>query len=196
LRSLKPLVATRGNHDKVIAGIESGFNFTRHAQTAALWAREQITEANRIFLENLDMGPIVVDNIFEIVHGSTTDEDDYIFSEWEAKRGLMSSGQWIIFFGHTHTPVIYREVGLNLKSMHPDTDDFCYQLSKDERYLINPGSVGQPRDYNPKSSFAIFDSDAETVEIKRVEYDIESAQKKILAAELPGFLANRLALGR
>lgn len=196
LRSLEPLVAIRGNHDKVIAGIESGFNFTRHARMAALWARKQTTEANRIFLTNLEMGPVVVDDIFEIVHGSPVDEDDYIFGEWEARRGLMSSGQWIAFFGHTHTPVIYREVESSLKSIYPDKDDYCYQLSSDEKYLINPGSIGQPRDRNPKSSFAIFDSDAEAIEIKRIDYDIEAAQQKILAAGLPEIEASRLALGQ
>lgn len=196
LRSLKPLVSIRGNHDKVVAYIESGANFTHHARMAALWAREQITETNKIFLENLDMGPVVVDDIFEIVHGSPTGEDDYIFGEWEAGRGLMSSERWITFFGHTHTPVIYRETESTIKRVYPDEDDYCYQLSRDEKYLINPGSVGQPRDYNPKSSYAILNSDAETIEIKRIEYDIESTQKKILAAGLPEVEASRLALGR
>jgi len=196
LRSLEPLVAIRGNHDKVVAGIDSGFNFTRHALKAALWSIRNITGDNRKFLANLNMGPVVVDDIFEIAHGSPADEDDYIFSEWEARRVLISSEQWITFFGHTHTPVIYRKAGSDVKRMSLDQDGCCYQLSRTDKYLINPGSVGQPRDHNPKSSFAIFDSGAETIEIKRIEYDIESTQNKILVTELPEFLASRLSLGR
>jgi len=196
LCNLEPLVAIRGNHDKVVAGIESGFNFTRHARLAALWSRKQITEANKTFLAELNMGAVVVDDTFEIVHGSPADEDDYIFSDWEARRVLTSSERWITFFGHTHKPVIYRESESGFKRMSSGQDGCRYQLSSDDKYLINPGSVGQPRDYNPKSSFAIFDGDAKTIEIKRIEYDIESTQKKILVAGLPEVDASRLALGR
>jgi len=196
LRTLKPLVAIRGNHDKVVAGIESGDNFNVSAQMAVSWARQQITADNRTFLTKLQRGPIIVDECFQIVHGHPEDEDFYIFSEWDAMEVLDNSKQWITFFGHTHFPIIYIQNYSNLSEEYPDVDSYCCSLSREKKYLINPGSVGQPRDSNPKASFAIFDSDADTIEIKRIEYDIKSAQEKIHKAELPEYLASRLSVGR
>jgi diadenosine tetraphosphatase ApaH/serine/threonine PP2A family protein phosphatase len=196
LRTLKPLIAIRGNHDKVVAGIESGENFNVSAQMAALWSRQQITAYNQNFLRNLPSGPIVVDECFQIVHGHPDEEDFYIFREQDVRAVLNGSKQWITFFGHTHFPIIYIQNLSNFSEEYPDSDNYCCSLSRDKKYLINPGSVGQPRDSNPKASFAIFDSDTDTIEIKRIEYDIHSTQEKIQNAGLPEYLASRLLLGR
>jgi len=195
LRTLKPLIAIRGNHDKVIAGIERGDNFNFSAQMAVSWSRQHITAHNKNFLECLPQGPIVVDVCFRIVHGHPEEENFYIFRREDALEVLNNSKQWITFFGHTHFPVIYFQNSA-LSEEYPDMDSYCYLLSREKKYLINPGSVGQPRDSNPKASFAIFDSDANTIEIKRIEYDIKSAQEKIQKAGLPEYLANRLSAGR
>ena len=196
LRTLKPLIAIRGNHDKVIAGIESGDNFNFSAQMAVSWSRQWITAHSKNFLEHLPRGPIVVDECFQIVHGHPEEEDFYIFRRGDALGVLNNSKQWITFFGHTHFPIIYIQNQSDLSEEYPDTDSYCCALSREKKYLINPGSVGQPRDSNPKASFAIFDSDANQIEIKRVEYDIKSTQEKIQKAGLPEYLANRLSVGR
>jgi predicted phosphodiesterase len=196
LRTLKPLIAIRGNHDKVVAGIESEDNFNLSAQIAVSWARQQITVHNKKFLEQLPPGPIVVDECFQIVHGHPEEEDFYIFRSWDAQQVLDNSKQWMTFFGHTHFPIMYIQHDSNLSEEYPDVDSYCCSLSREKKYLINPGSVGQPRDSNPKASFAIFDSDTDTIEIKRIEYDIKSAQGKIQKAGLPEYLAGRLSVGR
>ena len=196
LRKLKPLVAIRGNHDKVVAGIENGDNFNESAQMAVSWARQRITSYNKNFLENLPHGPIVVDECFQIVHGHPEEEDFYIFRRRDAREVLNNSKQWITFFGHTHFPIMYIQNHFNLSEEYPDMDNYCCSLSREKKYLINPGSVGQPRDSNPKACFAIFDSDTDTIEIKRIEYDIKSAQEKIQNSGLPEYLATRLSVGR
>jgi predicted phosphodiesterase len=196
LRTLKPLVAIRGNHDKVVAGIENGDNFNVSAQMAASWGRERITAYNRNFLAQLPPGPIVVDECFQIVHGHPEEEDFYIFRRCDARRVLNKNEQWITFFGHTHFPIMYTQHRSKLSEEYPDVDSYCCSLSREKKYLLNPGSVGQPRDSNPKASFALFDSDADTIEIKRIEYDIKSAQEKIQKAGLPEYLASRLSVGR
>lgn len=195
LRTLKPLIAIRGNHDKVIAGIERGDNFNFSAQMAVSWSKQQITAHNKNFLESLSRGPIVVDECFQIVHGHPEEEDFYIFRREDVWEVLNNSKQWITFFGHTHFPILYIQNHSDLSEEYPDTDSFCCALSREKKYLINPGSVGQPRDSNPKASFAIFDSGTDTIEIKRIEYDIKSAQGKIQKAGLPEYLASRLSEG-
>ena len=195
LRTLKPMITIRGNHDKVVAGIENGDNFNLSARAAVSWARQQITVHNKTFLEQLPRGPIVVDECFQIVHGHPEEEDFYIFRRRDVRRVLNESKQWITFFGHTHFPIIYIQDYSNLSEEYPDVDNYCCSLSREKKYLINPGSVGQPRDSNPKASFAIFDSDTDTIEIKRIEYDIKSTQEKIQKAGLPEHLASRLSVG-
>jgi len=196
LRTLKPLIAIRGNHDKVVAEIENGDNFNFSAQMAASWARQQITAYNKNFLRNLSSGPIVVDECFQVVHGHPEEEDFYIFRERDVRTVFNNGKHWILFFGHTHFPIIYMQNHSHVSEEYPDTDSYCCPLSRERKYLINPGSVGQPRDSNPKASFAIFDSDADTIEMRRVEYDIQSAQEKIHTAGLPEYLASRLLVGR
>ncbi len=195
-KTLHPRIAIRGNHDKVVSGLDSGEDFTLHARTAALWSQRQITSVNKRYLQQLSKGPIVVDECFEIVHGSPHKEDFYIWYEWDARMVLNDSDRWITFFGHTHVPMLYSQNNESgFKAEYPDTQNYSSQLSREEKYLINPGSVGQPRDDNPQSSFAIFDSETDIIEINRIEYDIQSAQEKIRQMGLPEMLASRLSVG-
>lgn len=196
LRSLKPLVAIRGNHDKVVAGLESGFNFRKSALKSALWTRKKISEKNMAFLQQLEKGPVVVDGLLCISHGSPADEDYYILGIYDAKKVLDRTEQWVSFHGHTHYPAVFHQKGNDIRSFSLDTTGSRFHLDRDRKYLINPGSVGQPRDSNPRSSFAILDTNEDILEIKRIEYDIESAQKAIKAAGLPRSNAARLELGR
>jgi len=196
LRSLEPLFAVRGNHDKVVAGVENGFNFRETALKSALWARKRITDKNMSFLRELDKGPIIVDEKFCISHGSPDDEDLYILGKYDAKMVLGKSKQWLNFFGHTHFPIIFYQKGDEIAFYQIDKNGSRLYLDGDIKYLINPGSVGQPRDSNPLSSYAILDTDENSIEIKRIKYDIESAQRAIKNAGLPKTNAVRLESGR
>jgi predicted phosphodiesterase len=196
VRSLKPLVAIRGNHDKVCSGIEDGEMFNRVALQAAQWTRRKLTPSNLRWLQSLPEGPQVVDGAFAIAHGTPIDEDAYIFGEIEALNVFRQTAFPLCFFGHSHFPVIFGLSPDAIQTVLTRPPAFRMILQPGMRYLVNPGSIGQPRDGNPLASFAIFDSDRHAVAIYRVPYRIERAQKQILDSGLPRPLADRLALGR
>ena len=196
VRALTPLVAIRGNHDKVCSGIEDGEMFNRVALQAAQWTQGRLTPSNLRWLYQLPEGPAIVDGAFAIAHGTPIDEDAYIFGEIEALNVFRQTAFPLCFFGHSHFPVVF---GLSPDAIHTvltTIPTFRFRLEPGMRYLVNPGSIGQPRDGSPLASFAIYDSDKKTVSINRVAYSVERAQKRILDAGLPRPLADRLALGR
>jgi diadenosine tetraphosphatase ApaH/serine/threonine PP2A family protein phosphatase len=195
-RRLKPLIAIRGNHDKVCTGIENGELFNRVALEAAMWTRRKLTPANMRWLRDLPQGPVVVDGAFAISHGTPIDEDAYIFGEIEALNIFRQTDFPLCFFGHSHFPVVF---GLSPDAITTALAlDSTLRVRLDEgcRYLVNPGSIGQPRDGNPRASFALYDSRTRVVTIQRVAYPIASAQARIIRAGLPRLLADRLAIGR
>jgi predicted phosphodiesterase len=196
VRSLKPLVAIRGNHDKVCAGIEDGEMFNRVALQAAQWTRRKLTPSNLRWLQSLPEGPLVVDGAFAIAHGTPIDEDAYIFGEIEALNVFRQTAFPLCFFGHSHFPVIFGLSPDAIQTVLTRTPAFRAKLDAGMRYLVNPGSIGQPRDGNPLASFAIYDNERRTVAIYRVPYRIERTQNRILDAGLPRPLADRLSLGR
>jgi len=196
LRRLRPLAAIRGNHDKVCSGIENGELFNRIALQAAMWTRNKLTRSNLSFLKGLPQGPLVVDGRFAISHGTPIDEDAYIFGEIEALNVFRQTDFDVCFFGHSHFPVIFALSPDAITTVLTVAPSFRFKLEPGVRYLINPGSIGQPRDGNPLASFAIYDAEARTVHIHRVGYRVEETQGKILKAGLPRPLADRLALGR
>jgi len=195
VRKTRQAMVIRGNHDKVASGIESGENFNRAAMQSAMWTRKKLTPENRSFLNHLPQGPLLVDDKIILAHGTPVDEDAYIFSDYDAYEVFQIIDFELCFFGHTHLPVIYAVSNQKLYTFRPNGDRVKVELIPGFRYLINPGSVGQPRDKNPLASFAIFDSDAQSITFKRVEYSIPKTQDKILKAGLPPSLANRLAVG-
>jgi predicted phosphodiesterase len=196
VRALKPLVAIRGNHDKVCSGIEDGEMFNRVALQAALWTRRKLTPSNLRWLQSLPEGPVVVDGAFAVAHGTPIDEDAYIFGEIEALNVFRQTAFPLCFFGHSHFPVVFGLSPEAIQTVLTTPPSFRFRLQPGVRYLVNPGSIGQPRDGIPLASFAIFDSDTRTVSVYRLPYRIERAQQKILDAGLPRPLADRLALGR
>jgi predicted phosphodiesterase len=196
LRALKPVVAIRGNHDKVCSGIEQGELFNRIALEAAMWTRKKLTRSNLLWLKGLPEGPMVVDNQFAICHGTPIDEDAYIFGEIEALNVFRHTDFPIAFFGHSHFPVIFALSPDAITTVLTVAPSFRFKLREGVRYLINPGSIGQPRDGNPLASFALFDSDSRVVTIHRIAYHVQQAQGKILKAGLPRPLADRLGIGR
>lgn len=196
LRGLRPLAAIRGNHDKVCAGIENGEMFNRIALEAAMWTRKKLTPSNLRWLKALPRGPLAVDDGIGLAHGTPLDEDAYIFGEIEALNVFRRTEFPVCFFGHSHFPVIFELSPDAITTILSVPPTFRYKLRPGMRYLINPGSIGQPRDGSPQASFAIYDSRARTVTIQRVPYRLKLAQRRILEAGLPRPLADRLALGR
>jgi predicted phosphodiesterase len=196
IRKVRPLVAIRGNHDKVCSGLEEGELFNRMALEAAMWTRRKLTPQNLKWLRGLPEGPMMVDGHFAICHGTPLDEDAYIFGELEALNVFRHTDFPVCFFGHSHFPVIFALSPDSITTILTVAPSFRFKLRPGVRYLINPGSVGQPRDGNPLCSFAIYDSDTHVVTIHRLSYALGKTQEKILKAGLPKPLADRLAIGR
>lgn len=193
-RKIKNLYFIRGNHDKVISDIESSSLFNPVAAFSAEWSKVQLSEENRTFLKNFEKGPKIVDHFITICHGSTFDEDYYVFSIFEAVESFKFMKTSIGFFGHTHFPVIYLQRN-NKINVIPLGDSKKIKLDPNTRYFINPGSIGQPRDKNPSSGFILFDSDKREINFYRFEYNVKKTQKKIRNAGLPELLASRLESG-
>ena len=196
VRSLGRKVIIRGNHDKVCSGLESGEMFNRIALESARWTHRQLLSRHRTWLASLPEGPIHVDETFSISHGTPLDEDAYIFGEIEALNIFCFFKLPICFFGHSHFPVIFGLDSEALTTYIPSSSHFRLRLRQNTRYLINPGSIGQPRDGDNRASFGIFDSARMTMTIHRIAYKFERTQKKIREAGLPPPLAERLAMGR
>ncbi|MGB9595018.1 MAG: metallophosphoesterase family protein [Candidatus Poribacteria bacterium] len=199
VKEMIPLTIIRGNHDKFVSGLSDGKDFNYIAKEADLWTREILLTQNMEFLRQIPKGPIKVDELFEIVHGSHYDEDRYILGSNEALEEFYNTQWKITFFGHTHIQMIwaYEDDKKEVKAyiFRINGNKYEYKLDERLRYMINPGSVGQPRDRDPRSAFAIFDSDKFSVTFFRINYNIRSAQNKIIKAGLDEFLSERLAVG-
>jgi diadenosine tetraphosphatase ApaH/serine/threonine PP2A family protein phosphatase len=197
VQSLNPVAMIRGNHDKVACGLEQPEGFNAVAKGAALWTYETLTAANRAWLAALPQGPLIVDEQVEICHGSPVDEDVYIFDELDAVHALRVSRRLLSLFGHTHCPVTFQLSEGRVETIGSSgLPESRIELRRESKYLINPGSVGQPRDGDPRAAYGIADTAANIVELFRVEYPIETTQAKVTKAGLPGVLAQRLAVGR
>jgi predicted phosphodiesterase len=198
VRSLGVLTI-RGNHDKAIAGLVSTDDFNPVARAAAEWTRAQLHPENLQFLKNLPQGP-AQSNGMMLVHGAFHDEDEYVFAPAQALDGLLESPAPVTFFGHTHFQggFAYQNNQLELLQVRPEagTGLAAVQIEPSKRYLLNPGSIGQPRDGDPRGAFAIADLNHKVVEFWRVPYDISAVQKRMKQAGLPEPLIQRLAFGR
>jgi len=196
LRQLScPLHVIRGNHDKVVAGIDNGLNFNPTALAAARWTSASLTDENLKFVKELPQGPIEVAADLVICHGSVVDEDEYLLSGGGALDSFEAHAASLTFFGHTHIPSLFSLCDEMLEVAVLEGDRIDIELQSETRYMINPGSVGQPRDRDPRASFVLYDSDRQQVELRRLDYPVEKAQKRIRAANLPEILAERLSVG-
>ena len=191
-----------GNHDKACCGVTEAEDFNQVARTAALWTRQRLTAENLAYLRALPAGPMEVDG-FQMVHGSIRDEDEYLFTLADAQPEFPHLGHQLSFFGHTHMQGGFRrQDGGAARAIYPSfqmgVDSRILDLEEREQYLLNPGSVGQPRDGDNRAAFVIYSREGELgqVEYWRVPYDIAATQKKMLDADLPAVLAQRLSLGR
>ena len=193
--ALERLSIIRGNHDKAVCSLDSVQTFNPIAAAAIHWKKKNITQNNMDYLTNLEQGPVIIHDDIMICHGAPFDEDHYIFGEFDAKEAYSHITTPLCFFGHTHFPFVYTEKDRLIDGAFIQGDSNEVKINEDTKYLINPGSVGQPRDRNNRAACAIYDSDSRTVKFFRFDYDIRGAQKKIKEASLPPALAERLRMG-
>ena len=199
VREVAPIVI-RGNHDKASCGITDAEDFNTWAKLSTLWTRKELTPEHLEFLRALPQGPVKMDE-FQIVHGSPADEDEYIVGPGQALPTLQALASQTVLFGHTHhqggfmiTPAgRYQSIRCQTEE---DGQKFVLPLEDGGRYLINPGSVGQPRDGDWRAAFAILDTGQHFVEYYRTPYDLPKTQEKMRKAGLPEPLIRRLELGR
>lgn len=197
VRALAPEAVIRGNHDKAASGIDDGSQFNNVARIAAMWTGRQLTHDNLAYVRALPMGPVQVDALTEICHGAPFDEDHYVFDGDDASHALHAAQRPLCLFGHTHLPALFKLVDDHFEGMALDPDrTVVVPLQRGARYLINVGSVGQPRDGDPRAGYGILDDETRELRAFRIRYPVERAQEKIMAAGLPASLANRLASGR
>jgi len=182
-----------GNHDAMAFEEKGVENFNLEAKEAILWTRYNLDGIDKNFLNHLKL--VHTYDELTLVHGSLYYPGDfnYIFNIVEAGRCMDLQETELCFVGHSHVPGICLE---NDKGHVRYTDATDMDVKKPKRYLINVGSVGQPRDRDPRGAYCIYDKERHLLHIKRFTYDIETAQAKIKKAGLPLFLAERLALGR
>jgi len=187
----------RGNHDKACAGLEDLEWFNPVARLSALWTQQAMKPGNLDYLRDLPRGPERVGG-FEILHGSPVDEDEYVVSERDAAQLAPYLDSSLSFFGHTHLQggfLCHPNGVKRLARVRANAEAETFELEPDLNYLINPGSVGQPRDGDPRAAYAVYEPGPRLVTLCRAPYDIAAAQKKILEAGLPELLALRLGVG-
>ena len=202
VRSIATL-SVRGNHDKVCAGIASAAHFTSGARDAALWTKDHLSHESTEWLQGLATGPLpALSGNVALSHGSPLHEDIYILNIRDAWAPLQQMAARCTFFGHTHVQGGFGWEDGRWFEIKPQqqrgtqSSQWTLHLEAGKRYLLNPGSVGQPRDLDPRAAYAILDSNAQTVTFRREPYDVDMAGGRILLAGLPERLAKRLREGR
>ncbi len=197
-------IFVRGNHDKAATGLMDLDDFNPMAAAAAMWTRNQLTPKNLEWLRALPHGPLPMPDFpqVQLVHGSPNDEDEYIVSLGDALAPLITLTIPLTFFGHTHLQGGFFANGSSADGFRPEyrtvgqAESVALQLKPATRYMINPGSVGQPRDGDWRAGFALYDSEAQIIHFHRSPYNLKAAQDRIFDAKLPARLATRLAAGR
>ena len=188
----------RGNHDKAVTGLMATEDFNPVAKAAVDWTRAELKPEHMAWLSGLPKGPLETDGIV-LVHGALQDEDEYVFTPEQALEGLLDSNGVVTFFGHTHHQggFSYRDSHLEVLQIRRAAESFAaLRVEPGRRYLLNPGSIGQPRDGDPRAAFAMADLEHSVVEFWRVPYDVAAVQKRMRSALLPEPLVQRLVVGR
>lgn len=184
--------AVIGNHDSAAVGMASMEGFNPLARAAISWTKNTLSSKNKKYLKSLKTNVLLEGGL--VVHSSPSDPKlwRYIFSADDARMEFQHFTERTCFVGHSHQPVAF------VKSKNRVIVDTrpSLEIEQENRYIMNVGSVGQPRDFDPRASYAIYDTEQLTVRVKRTEYDIETARRKIIDAGLPRFLGDRLLVGR
>lgn len=181
----------KGNHDEQASLFESSRDFNEIAEAAIQWTRDQLTDEDKEWLRALKLQRQVRD--FTIVHATldTPEQWGYVFNNLDAAASFTYQQTTVCFFGHTHVPMGFiRDGGVQRQRIDK------LRIDPSKKYFINVGSVGQPRDGDWHAAYCIYHIESNVVEQRRVKYDLEAAQKKIIDAGLPRLLAERLAIGR
>ena len=189
----------RGNHDKAVTGLMATEDFNPVAKAAVDWTRAQLKQEHLGWLTALPPGPLATNGIV-LVHGAFQDEDEYVFTPEQALEGLLDSTAPVTFFGHTHHQggFSYQDSQLEILQIRPRPAESyaALRMESPTRYLLNPGSIGQPRDGDPRAAFAIADLQHQVIEFWRIPYDISAVQERMRGAPLPEPLVQRLVVGR
>lgn len=183
----------KGNHDDYVSDLSQNLNnFHPHAARVIEWTREQLSDEEISWLGALPFTVTVMG--LTIVHSTNDNPENfgYVFDNLQAEANFVHQKTPLCFHGHTHCPMIYE------KSMNGvwriDPQDMKLQMGR--KYFVNVGSVGQPRDGDPRATYVIYDTATRTVRFRRLEYDVAAAQARIRAAGLPDRLAERLEFGQ
>lgn len=199
VRALPNATVIRGNHDKAAAGIDDAADFNFVARQAAEWTAARLDADRLAYLRGLPRGPLAIDGLghsVAICHGAPFDEDYYVFDTGDAGDALAASPASVIFCGHTHVQMAFREMSAGHRRMVTALDAETIDIGATVRTLINPGSVGQPRDGDPRAAYGTLETAEGIVRLHRVPYDIAEAQRRIRDAGLHPSLAERLSVGR
>lgn len=194
ITALEPVGLIRGNHDKVCAGLEPATLFNDVARQAVEWTRRILTPAQMAVIAGLPRGPLRIGEDVEICHGAPFNEDHYVFDRADAGRAMSAATARVCLYGHTHLPAVFSTPSHPVARTEGGFDDEL-TLPKEGPVLVNVGSVGQPRDGDPRAAYGLLDMKRRRLRLRRVDYDIAGAQAAILSAGLPRWLADRLALG-
>lgn len=187
----------RGNHDKACAGLDDLEWFNPIARSSAMWTMNNLSEENTAYLRQMPKGPVGV-NGYQILHGSPADEDEYLVAPQEVAQVRSLLETKLSFFGHTHVQggfLLVRNGVLRIPKTPPAHSEQVLEFENDVMYLLNPGSVGQPRDGDPRAGYILYDSNERELTYRRVSYDVAGAQARIRSEGLPDILADRLASG-
>ena len=181
----------KGNHDEYCSSEEELEGFNPHAAEAVNWTRKQLTKEDRQWLRDFKYVRLVAS--FSMVHATLDGPQrwGYVFDRLAAAASFTYQNTSVCFFGHTHVPVAFIRDTFVRGGTYSK-----FRVEPGKKYFVNVGAVGQPRDGNPKAAYVVYDLDEGTIELRRLDYDIPKAQKKILAAGLPPRLAERLAYGK
>jgi diadenosine tetraphosphatase ApaH/serine/threonine PP2A family protein phosphatase len=193
-RSLNPAVQIAGNHEWGVVGLLDLEYFNELAAAAIEWTRERLDKDETDYLRSFKLIHEDKEKGFTLVHGSPAEPGKfyYILNGDDAGFAARHLETALCFVGHSHVPGVFRSDSGDISRV----SGHSIKMDRGKRYIVNVGSIGQPRDGDARASYAIYDDEAKTVEIRRVEYDIETAQRKILEAGLPAKLAYRLSWGR
>ena len=181
----------KGNHDEYCSSEEDLDGFNPHAAEAVNWTRKQLNLEDRKWLRELKYIRLVAS--FTMVHATLDGPQrwGYVFDRLAAAASFTYQNTSVCFFGHTHVPLAFVRDSVVRGGTYSK-----FRVEPGKKYFVNVGAVGQPRDGNPKAGYVVYDLDEQTIELRRLDYDIPKAQKKILEAGLPHRLADRLSFGK